>query len=188
MFTIPARSRFQGFTTGSTAFGGTVYKTWNDGKNGLVVLNQDWDVPEGGGTLTRFQNGFCTSNPTTSTSDGLANTKALRDLGSTEGGACSFTACADAWIYTRENFSEWEHNDGYGDWWIPAYDELEYLYSSSLMPNPNAGDGGFYISSTDAGTVGGKTVGWALSFSTGLWAKKGDSGTEDVRIRLIREY
>lgn len=185
MFAVTGKSRFQGFTTGSQAFGGTVYKTWNDGKNGLIVLNQDWDVPEGGGTLTRFQNGFCTSNPTTSTSDGLANTKILRDLSSGEASSCYFTAAADAWIYTRENFSEWEHNDGYGDWWIPAYDEMNELYSSSLMPNSPVGP---YITSTDAGTVGGDTVGWGLNFSTGVWAKYGDSGTEDVRIRLIREY
>jgi hypothetical protein len=185
MFSIVSRSTFTA-NTGSQFFGGTVYKTWNNGRNGLVVMNDDYNplgIVQG---LTQFQNGFCQSDPNTNDSNGLSNTELLYTLSNPEAGQCQFLTAEYTWKYTRQDFQYWAENDGYGDWWLPARNELEELYSSSLMPTPTTGDGGYYWSSTDGGTVGGYTSGWALSFVTGTWTKY--TNEDAARVRLIRRF
>jgi hypothetical protein len=196
MFTITGKSRFPGFQVGQYQFGGFVYKTWNGGKNGRVVMAQDWRPF--GSSLTQWQNGFCESaggtSPTPSTTDGLGNTKTLFDSSDVSAGQCTFIAGYNAWNYTRVDFSRWfprpnfneSGNFGYGDWWLPAYDELQELYDLGNMPSPTSGDGGYYWSSTSATPIPPKNAGFALSFSTGTWTKF--ANTDSARIRLIREF
>jgi hypothetical protein len=185
MFAIPGRSTFTG-TLGTSMFGGTIYKTWNGGRNGLVVMNDDYNPLNISAGLIQFQNGFCQSNPTTSDTNGLSNTEVLYALSNPQGAQCQFLAAEYTWKYTRQDFQYWSENDGYGDWWLPARNELEELYSSSYMPSPTVGDGGYYWSSTDAGLTGGYTAGWALSFNTGTWTSYTNESA--ARVRLIRRF
>lgn len=191
MFALTTKSKWPGVQLGDSFGGGTVYKIWNGGRNGMVVMDDDWN-PEG---LTEgfiaFQYGAVTSGFNFSNADtGLSNTYGLYQAGQalqpTYYGGAGWTV----WKYTRLDPTYWAENDGYGDWFIPAQNQLQDVYNSGLMVSPTTGDGGYYMSSTYCCAPSGYQATKVLSFNTGTWSYNinGSAGDVYTRMRLVREF
>lgn len=181
MLTMVAKSSPVGVTTGSTAYGGIVYKTWNDGKNGLVLSPAPFYYNRFNG-LYQWQNGLIEGNQNLSFDNGLANTKTMWD---TRGGAGYYIMGSDAWHYTRKDFTYWSQNHGYGDWWVPAYNEMLEIMSSSVAPSNFTGS---IWTSTDAGVDGDNTsIGYYCNGLGGQFFTSSYGGN-DARIWMIREF
>ena len=192
MFAITAKSKWPGVQVGDSFGGGTVYKIWNGGQNGMVVMDDNWN-PQGiiqdwiafqyGGV----QSGFNFSNA----DNGLGNTYGLYQAGVALEEPWYKGAGWLVWTYTRIDPTYWAENDGYGDWFIPAENQLQEVYNSGVMVSPSTGDGGYYMSSTYCCAPSGYQATKVLSFNDNTWSytiNDTQYSGQYTRLRLVREF
>jgi len=157
------------YTIGEYCQGGIIFFVDSTGQHGLIAslsdqsLSAEWGCK---GTDITSDNGA------ESQSDGQANTDAI------------ITDCLTLGIAARicVEYSILDNGQVYNDWYLPAINELELLYTQKDII------GGFseemYWSSTE--TVGNPLLAKALNFEDGIeWIWSRDSG---IRVRAIRKF
>lgn len=155
------------YVIGMEAEGGIIFYVDESGEHGLVAAANDL-----GATPWGCQDVSIFNAEEQSIGSGLQNSTDIAAL-------CSETQTAAASTLDFES-------EGYSDWYLPSFDEIQEMYSSIGPGSPNGNTGNFsnawYWSSSQADTE----IAWSYSFSNGTTFNFYKSSL--LQVRAIRAF